>query len=201
VNYLRRWAPLAGDLREAANGAIGDVQAVTARYTKGLLNNGTHHLDLLAMAFGPPVAVRALGTFDDGRTEDRTVEAELTFTQEGRSFAARLLGADYRAFQVFELEVLGTAGRLRMLDGGRTVERQAVVADADFAGYRLLGPTTSSDGGLGVAMEAALSQLLDVLSGVDSEPRCTVTDGVAAVATAEAITASLLGAEDQLLDG
>jgi len=191
VNYLRRWAPLAPVLRVAVERELGRLQTGVAWYGKGLLNNGGHHLDLLSMLFGLPNAVRAVTVVDDARAEDPTVSAALTYNVNGADFPVFLLGTDHRPFQVFELELLGTDGRLRVLDGGRVTEHQQVIDDPVYPGYRVLAPPTRGTGGLAGAFEAALEQLLDVVAGIESEPRCTLADGIAVVETAESILASV----------
>jgi predicted dehydrogenase len=54
VNHNRRWDAAVRRLRdELRNGRWGPLRSVVASYNKGVLNNGSHLLDLLNLWFGP----------------------------------------------------------------------------------------------------------------------------------------------------
>jgi predicted dehydrogenase len=53
VNYSRRWSPEVAQIKaELDKGHWGAVRSVSAVYNKGILNNGSHMLDLLINLFG-----------------------------------------------------------------------------------------------------------------------------------------------------
>jgi predicted dehydrogenase len=52
VNHSRRWSPEVQYLKQQlTQGQWGDVRSVSAAYNKGLLNNGSHMIDLLLKFF------------------------------------------------------------------------------------------------------------------------------------------------------
>jgi predicted dehydrogenase len=186
VAHFRRFAPGLRSLRdELAAGAIGELQHVAGVYVKGLLHNGTHWLDLLRFLAGEPVAVRGWDRFGEGG-EDPTLDAELTL--EGGA-GARLAGLDTNAYTAFEMDLVGTRGRVRLAEAGHVLERWDVADDERHPGYRVLRARPPERG---VLRDALLHAVADVVRCVreDAEPACSGEDGAAAVVLAEAIRAS-----------
>jgi len=78
VNYTRRWDPAVADLRDGiAQGRWGTLRSAVGYYNKGLLNNGSHMLDLLGLLLGPLSVVEVGTPFDDFSADDPTVPAWL----------------------------------------------------------------------------------------------------------------------------
>jgi predicted dehydrogenase len=188
VNYSRRYAPA---LRELD---VGDVQHVGGVYVKGLLHNGTHWLDLLRMLVGDPVAVRGWDRLGEAGG-DPTLDAELTLPGGA---GARLAGLDTRRFTAFELDLVGTRGRVRLAQSGHVVERWDVGDDPRHRGYRVLVPRAPVTGAL---RDTTLHAVQDLVRCVRErgEPACTGADAVAALALAEAIRSSARRGGEPLL--
>lgn len=190
VNFLRRWAPMMSDLRTIiASGRFGSVDTVVGRYGKGLANNGSHMIDVLNALFGPPSSARSLRVVPDGRASDPTHDALLTYSASSKTFPAYLLGTDYRNFQVFELDITLTQGRLRVLDGGRVIEVYERANDPDFSGFSMTRLMCRLEARFDASTEIALEQLLDAATS-EVEPFCAVEDGLLALAVVAAVTAS-----------
>lgn len=63
VNFIRRFEPGVLRLKEAiAAGDYGHIYKGTMWYSKGILNNGSHFIDMLIFLFGPVTAVNLLDT-------------------------------------------------------------------------------------------------------------------------------------------
>lgn len=175
VNYSRRFAPAFQRLR--ADLGIGELQHVHGLYVKGLAHNGTHWLDLLRMLAGEAVAVAGLDRLREGGP-DPTLDAELTLPGGA---GARLAGLDTARFTAFEMDLVGTQGRVRITESGHVIERFAVAADPRHPGYHVLQPTERITGALRDTTLHAVGQL------ASGEAACTGEDGVAALALVAAI--------------
>jgi predicted dehydrogenase len=175
VNYSRRFAPAFQRLREDLG--VGALQHVHGLYVKGLAHNGTHWLDLLRMLAGDPVAVRGFDRLRESGP-DPTLDAELTLPGGA---GARLAGLDTRQFTAFEMDLVGTHGRVRISESGHVIERWTVGEDPRHPGYRVLEPTERITGALRDTTLHAVNQL------VRGETACTGEDGVAALELVEAI--------------
>lgn len=193
VNYFRRWAPLAARLRVHldALGGVAQLQRVNACYGKGLANNASHLLDLLATLIGHPVAVQALSPGSSPFGADETFDALLQYEVAGRTLWCSLAATDHQAFTVLEIDFLHAAGRVRMLDSGRRIEVQRVEPDPEYAGYRHLGPPLHEEGCLVGAFDSAYGEWPAILAG-GSRPACTESDGLAVLRVVDALRRSRL---------
>ena len=186
VNHLRRWAPLADELRRLASPeSIGHVQHVVGWYGKGIVNNGSHVLDLVAATIGTPSRGAVLRVVDDGRDTDPTVDALVDVDVAGRVIPLHLVGTDHRAFSLLEVQVTGTRGRVHVVDGGRQLVREDVADDPDFPGYARLREVERRRDLLAGMFDRAVSQLCDVLEGLDATPMCTLEDSMVSLAVAD----------------
>lgn len=135
VNYVRRWNPTLGALAaRLAAGEFGEIRRATAYYTKGIANNGTHVVDLLGWFVGPIRSVRALrATQEDGG--DLAADA-LCLTETG--VPCYLQAYRQEDFNILELDLLTSCGRLRVAANGRRIEWYRAGPDPAYAQYRVL---------------------------------------------------------------
>lgn len=136
VNYMRRFDPsLRAIGRELRDGAFGEVFKGTLWYSKGLLHNGSHYLDLLLDWLGP---VAGFDILDPGPSVTLAgPEPDVVFRFESgcRVYA---LAAREENYSLIDLDLVGTRGRLRYADQGATLERWATREDPMFPGYTIL---------------------------------------------------------------
>lgn len=181
VNYVRRYASgyrqAAGDIRE---GRLGDIQAVRGIYTKGVLNNGGHMLDLLRWFFGEPDSFDVVSAFEE-LSGDPTVSCRL---RSAAGLEASISGLRHAQCSIFEFDIIGTRGRIVFGDLGHRVDRWDVEDTMAKHGFRQLSPAPRTDDPrLRGAIAAAIENLADCLDG-RAEPLCTFDDGRAALALA-----------------
>lgn len=180
VNYTRRFPPAYREAIDAIrDGSIGNIQQAYGIYTKGVVNNGSHMIDLLRAMLGEPEIVVAMS--DDGAANDSTVSARLGFAGGAEAWMA---AADGGAFNVFDLDILGTEGRISFTDLGHSVQRWAVADTAEEFGFKQLGqPVQAEPTELGDAIRYAIDDLIGSIE-TGREPLCTIDDGYAALAIA-----------------
>ncbi|MCL4469617.1 MAG: Gfo/Idh/MocA family oxidoreductase [Gammaproteobacteria bacterium] len=180
VNYSRRYAPGFVRLREMiAAGALGAIQAVSGFYTKGTLHNGSHWFDLANFLIGPTSQV--IGINRRGETgEDPTLDVMLEFECGAAGY---LHGCDAAAYALFEMDIVGSRGRARIVDSGFVIEIYGVEASPFGAGYRKLVLQENIDGGLPQAM----------LRAVEDTARCISDGGIPKCAGADALQALKIG--------
>src|SRR5262249_33177139 len=149
------------------------------------LHNGTHWFDLARWMIGEISSVQALRPAGTGE-EDPTLDAAMLFDQGATGI---LLGCDADAYSVFELDVIGTRGRLRVVDSGLRIESYEVADSPHFSGYQALRKTSDQVSGLGSTGLEALEDLLRSLEQ-GSPPRCSAADGLAALRIASSVIRS-----------
>jgi predicted dehydrogenase len=189
VAYLRCWnAAIEQATAWVRRGGLGQIQSLVGRYDKGLLNNGSHLLELVLRMFGLPRRVACWPSVAAaGPCGDPTPDARLEFAGEEGDFAFYMLGSDYRRFSLFELDVVGTQGRIRIHDKGWQIDTETVVEDARAPGYRMLQPVSHLTTGLDGMLSRAVEQLLDVYQQQADAPACTVDDAVQVMRVVDAL--------------
>lgn len=161
VNYTRRWAPdvvrLASDLRSGAWGAVRSVHGV---YSKGVVHNGGHMIDLLHLLLGEMDLIAAGGPSFDFWNGDPSVPA-LLVTRQGVPVTLAIGHAgDYA---LFELVLVTERGTVAMLDGGLRWSVRRAGESATFVGYRDLGAIEIRDGEYDQAMRCAVDNIAGAL--------------------------------------
>ena len=179
VNYTRRFPPAyRAAIEDVRAGGIGRVQHVHGIYTKGVVNNGSHMIDLLRAMLGDPAQVETLSGANGLQVPDPTVSAMLRFDGDVEAW---MVAADGVAFNVFDLDILGTDGRIVFTDLGHVVQRFNVADTSAEHGFRQLSPSTGPDPtGLADAVRYAVEELIESIE-TRRDPVCTIADGYAAL--------------------
>jgi predicted dehydrogenase len=188
VNYVRRYSLAHAQARaRLAAGEIGAVLMVQGSYTKGVAHNGTHWFDLARWMIGNIVSVHACPGAPGPTPADPTCHVRMRFDQGASGFLA---GLDAANFTVFEMDIIGTRGRLRITDSGMQMQWSAVAPSVHYSGYQVLRPEAAQEGGF---RDVALRLVEDVVEAVHTgrRPICSGEDGVAALAVAQAARISL----------
>lgn len=179
VNYTRRFPPAyRAAIEDVRSGAIGQVQHVHGIYTKGIVNNGSHMIELLRAMLGDPVRADVLPGGCDLDLPDPSLAARLGFADGAEAWLA---AADGSAFNIFDLDILGTEGRIAFTDLGHLIQRFSVDDTTSAHGFKQLStlpdpqPTDLAD-----AVRYALEDLIDSIE-TGRDPLCTVADGYAAL--------------------
>lgn len=188
VNFLRRHlSPIADGAAWVRAGGLGPLRSGVIRYPKGLLNWGSHGIDLLNWMLGTPEAVLFRGVVEDGRRDDRTQDVTLRYPDGSE---VRLEGIDHREVTLFEMDLLGRDGRLVLDDLGRRVTRSKVEEDAGFPGYRTLRCGQGEAVDLEGAMAAAWDHVLDLARSPDMPPVCGLAEALDVHLVLEAVAKS-----------
>lgn len=161
VNHTRRWASdvqrLADELRA---GAWGAVRSAVGTYNKGVLNNGSHLVDLLHLLLGPMVLDQTGAPVADFWPDDPTIPA-LLHTLNG--VPVHLATAHAGDVAVFELQIVTERAVITMEDGGLNWRVRRVVDSPVFAGYRVLDAGERRAGEYLLATSRAVANLHDHL--------------------------------------
>ena len=129
VNYHRRWDArfqrLAGRFRK-----MGPPAFVQVAYRKGVMNYGSHTVDLLQYFFGSVIRVEAERT--DRRLTDPSISATLTFAG---GLKARMSGVDAAQYELMDFDVFYPRSKFRLGLGGLSVELFQPERRRDLPGY------------------------------------------------------------------
>lgn len=132
VNYYKRFAARIPAARRAlAEGRVGRVKIVNALFSGPLDAVGSHMFDLLRFLLGEITPV--------GRPTVAGDRWSLAFLS-GEGAIVQVQNAGPREEFVFECDILGDAGRLRLLNNGSDLEFYRYHESPRYSGYRELQP-------------------------------------------------------------
>ena len=162
INYTRRWDPEILAFKSALkSGVWGPVRSAVGYYNKGVLNNGSHLVDLLQHLLGP-LELQATGAAQsDHFAEDPTVPALLATTNSTPVHLATGAAGDYA---LFELQIVTAKGVVAIEQGGFSWRERIVRESPRFAGYHDIGDDTQRPGGYAKAMLGAVTNIHDALT-------------------------------------
>jgi len=157
INYSRRWDSEVAQLREAiGDNRWGALRSIIGVYNKGILNNGSHMIDLISQLAGP-LNVHAVGKpVYDHFSNDPTVPVWL----EGKDgIPIHLVCANSKDYSMFEMQLIFSKKVISMEEGG-LVWRERDVVDSDvFKGYRKLDRGNWKPGGYEKTMLNAIDNI------------------------------------------
>ncbi len=186
TNYTRRWDPEAIRIIESLrHGEWGEIRSVAATYNKGVLNNGSHLIDLLTWLLGPLEVLWAGTPLFDHWSDDPTLAAVLRSADGTIANVGVAHAADY---SFFEMQIVTAGGVLAMENGGNAWRIRRVEESRMFAGYRSLSSAAPVAGKYEWAMTAAVANIHDALEGA-GPLASTGANALDAQRTCEAIVA------------
>lgn len=186
VNYHRRWDPRFRLLRERV-AASGPPLRTFGLYRNGLVNYGSHLVDLLLMLHGRCREVRGLQV--GSATGDPSPSFMLRFDSGTEAW---IHGLDGAAYELLELGLFYPDRLFRLEMGGFTIDEREMVTDVHYPGYESLTLrrpplATGPVGGL----REAYDEVAALLEGVVREPSSGGPNALAVWTVIEAIRASL----------
>ena len=180
VNYNRRYDSCYRRAKAAVvDGQIGDLVSVAVSSPNRLWSIGSHAIDLLVYFAGDVIedwTALPLGhLYEDGEP------AADVLCRFSNGVAGRLATTGRRAELIFEVDLIGAEGRIRIEDNGaRATLRRFEESDA-YAGYRVLGAPSKVAGP--PADESTFVNLV-------KETYAAVVDGAAVASSGESAAAS-----------
>lgn len=157
VNYTRRWAPdileLQADMRA---GKWGQLRSAVGFYNKGILNNGSHLIDLLHLLVGRMEVVWVGKPIADFFPDDPAVPVWLEGPQ---GLPVHLVCGHAEDYALFELQMVFSRGVLSMEDGGLFWRERRAVTSETFKGYQALDAGKRRAGEYPAAMRVAVDNI------------------------------------------
>lgn len=157
VNYNRRWDNNIIKLKEDINShTYGQLHSVVGLYNKGILNNGSHLLDMLHYLLGELHIQSTLSAKNDYFDNDPSVSAMLV---SDKKIPIHLVTADAKDYAIFEVQFIFSSGILTMLDGGLVWSKRKTVASERYEQYTVLDSGSQYQGGLSDTMLNAVDNI------------------------------------------
>ncbi|MEK7124675.1 MAG: Gfo/Idh/MocA family oxidoreductase [Patescibacteria group bacterium] len=178
VNHMRRYDSLIQKWqKKIKEGLIGDVLQVSCYYYNGLLNNGTHIIDLLRFFLGEVEWVRGnLNERTSWIENDKNIDSVLRF-KNGAMATLQTLPKNYGFLNFY---FYGTKGRFAIKETGYKFEYKKLIESENYKGYFGLDSELFEEGGLRSLMAPMAQHIVNCLDGKE-QPKDTVEDGYKAL--------------------
>lgn len=135
VNYMRRFEPGVLELRKRIkNKELGDIYKGTLWYSKGILNNGSHFVDLLIFLLGDVKDIVLIDTGRENMQYDPEPDLKIKFGEVNIFF----LAGREENFSIKELELMGTKGSIQYSRGGEEIVLRKTCSHDLFPTYTVL---------------------------------------------------------------
>lgn len=187
INHTRRWE--AGYLKTKEiilKGRIGQVKAVRGIYPAQIFNIGTHILDIIRFLISKDPE-QASGICSNPENPDPDVSGYLIF-RDGVACTINAVGK--REDLIFEIDVIGTQGMIRISENGRKVELGVFVDSHNYSGYRELFLKELKLKGGENRLMYAVEDVAQVLLMKKGFVNCSGNDGLMALQMSQAMLAS-----------
>ena len=166
INHTRRWDPDISELQaDMQAGRWGQLRSVIGLYNKGILNNGSHMLDLLHLLVGPLEIVKVGKPIQDFFPNDPTIPVWLEGHQ---GVPVHLACAHAEDYAVFELQFIFSHGVLAMEEGGMFWRERHAIDSNTFKDYRKLEEGICRVGEYPRAMLQAINNIYHVINQGES---------------------------------
>lgn len=188
VNHTRRWDRNYLWPREVLRqGKIGALQRVVAYYSARVFNMGTHLFDTIHLYTGSP-ARWVIGEFSGPPDDPDPTTAGLLGLSN--SIIGAIIPLSQPTDLIFEIDLFGTQGRLRILDNGLRLESYQFVDSPNYSRYRELQPVEWAN--ILPVTDRFVAAVQDVVACLQrgGRPACGGPEGLAALETAVALCRS-----------
>jgi predicted dehydrogenase len=165
VNHTRRWDPSVSQLHlDILSGRRGELRSIVGIYNKGILNNGSHMLDLLHFLVGPVSVIKVGKPVSDYVPNDPTIPVWL---ENEQGISIHLACAHAEDYADFELQLIFSLGVLTMEEGGLYWRERRAVESSTFKGYRKLDDGARYAGEYSHAMINAIDNIYRAITKED----------------------------------
>lgn len=166
LNSQRRWDVGHQGVREMIRrGGLGKITTVNAYYVKGLYHIGTTAVNTIRFLVSEVKSVRALSQSAKASVPgDPSIDASLDLKNGA---VATIRGVDRYgySYSLFEIDILGTKGRVRLTENGDKIEISHVNEYSHYAGFQGLNPVrrTSIRSEMGNALPDGVADIVAYL--------------------------------------
>jgi predicted dehydrogenase len=188
VNHTRRWESIYRHARRLLDhGAIGSLESVVGSYPGKVFTMGTHLFDLMRY-FGGEVE----WVCGQGKDQDEGEPSLSGLLQFRSSVPGFIVSGRDRSNHIFELDLMGSRGRLRLSGDGGRLDVSRYEDSPRYSGYRELAPLPLEDPGPARSENRFVTAVWDLLGCVRTggTPACSGRDGMAALEIAWALCES-----------
>jgi len=136
VNYIREYEPVHREFfKRIKNNELGNPLKVVCWYSKGIINNGSHFIQLLSNFMGE---VKNIKIINDEECKRENIDLEPTLEISYKKGLVYFIPVKEENFTLFEMELMGSKGKMKYYNGGSHIEWWNVSDDPILKNYKKL---------------------------------------------------------------
>ncbi len=181
VGYLRRFNEHIIDVsNDFFTGVYGKIYHCKVTYTRGLLRDGSHAIDLCRNFFGDfedGYIVGRQDSIDDFGKDDLTYACHISFENCPHVFFCPV---DGRAYDVFDIDIYAEKGRVLLTDHSKRIEIYQRKPEAVYGNYDCLDDSYYKSKKTELETKTMLSMLDNAINVLDRKgiPICDAEDAI-----------------------
>jgi len=162
VNYTRRFLNEFEEIKKSIDeNKIGKIESVTFYYSRGLVHNASHYIDIALWYFGEPDDVISISEKRGITDEDKSVSFILKYSN-GPEIIFIALDIDKLSFA--EIDIIGTLGRIKYNYKGE-IEIYTNNENPLFKGYKIYECICAEKVKFERALPEAYENIFEVMTG------------------------------------
>lgn len=174
VNYFRRWdLTLAKLCTEIRNGFYGRVKNVVARYSKGIIVNGSHLVDLARWFLGEPEELTALRIH---QPDDIDPGVDFILSFKGGTYMYFLHIPDI-TYTFIDIDILTDKGRVVIGQRGQSISRYNIITEPYSQKFNILKHVEDIETEWRYCIIRAVQEIVDILKN-GGKTSCTPEDAL-----------------------
>jgi len=178
VNHTRRWDSNYLFVKKLiSSGKIGSIKTVHLAYSGQIYNIGTHLFDAVRMITGKE-AIQASGISKDCNVSDPHISGWLKFEED---IQCTVISTGGVKDLIFEIDIIGSEGRIKILNNGGIIELFLFTESPKYSGYRELRSESPGRVHKEDRLVEAVYDIISVIEGNKNRVNCTGYDGLAAL--------------------
>lgn len=187
VNHIRRWDSHYLYVKKLIdNGKIGEIRAVNSIYPGQIFNIGSHLIDTIRMYINlNPKSVSAVSF--DLNNPDPYISGWINFNN---LLPCNITASGKREDLIFEIDIIGSEGRIKILENGSKIELFEFKDSKRYSGYRELIPIEIDKIELNERFVEVIKDSIEVIEGKKEEGNCSGMDAYYSLAMSSAMLKS-----------
>jgi len=184
VNHTRRWQTSYLTAKKIVeSGRIGKVTLISGFYPAQVFNIGTHLFDIIRFIISKDPS-SAYGVSLNSDSQDPDISGSIIFAK-GIVCTINALGR--RKNIVFEVDIIGTRGRIKVTDNGLKTELAIFAKSRNYSGYQELFPVPIKVISDKDRFVEAVDDIVKVLAKKKNMVNCSGKDGLIALRMSQAL--------------
>lgn len=174
VNYFRRWNPSFGKLkRKIAEDRYGEIMKIQVYYTKGVIHNASHGIDLLRYLIGEPNGGKCISEVPLN-VKDYPADFCLSFEKDMPAYFINLPDSEYN---VFEIDFFTSKGRILVRQRGQEIVSFEKVMEPFYKEFDIIQEKKAEESEWRNCTTRAITEIVNCLV-YGGSPSCTLEDGI-----------------------